>query len=198
MPGSRHTARGPARPEPCAISSAAHCDCSAVHGRGPAGAVRRTGSSGARTPTSRLGGHRHRPHRSVAEPVVQRRRPGRRWCRGRRARRRRGGPRPSRGRARRSPVSARPSPGTGRKTSCWCSWAVPPLMAPPTRLASRASSSRGPRTRRASDARRRSPGPAARSGPASGRRSARSRRGPRPRGCRRRRRRRRPPAGTCV
>ena len=46
-------------------------------------------------------------------------------------------------------VSARPSPGTGRKISSWCSWAVPPLIAPPIRLASRCSISRGPSTRRA-------------------------------------------------
>ena len=47
------------------------------------------------------------------------------------------------------PVSGRPSiPGTGRKNSSWCSCEVPPLIAPPTRLALRCSSSRGPRTRR--------------------------------------------------
>ena len=74
---------------------------------------------------------------------------GRRSCPARRARRRRGGPRRSRGRGRAMPVSARPEPGHRRKTSSWCSWEVPPLIAPPTRLALRASSSRGPSTRRA-------------------------------------------------
>ena len=50
----------------------------------------------------------------------------------------------------RAPRSRRgPAPGTGRKTSCWCSWAVPPPTAPPMRLALRASSSCGPSTRRA-------------------------------------------------
>ena len=51
-----------------------------------------------------------------------------------------------------TPVAARPRiAGTGRKTSSWWSWEVPPLTAPPTRLALRASSSRGPSTRRATD-----------------------------------------------
>ena len=45
----------------------------------------------------------------------------------------------------RTGVSARPQPGTGRNTSCWCSCDVPPLMAPPTRLASSSSSCRGPK-----------------------------------------------------
>src|SRR5438270_4631400 len=32
-------------------------------------------------------------------------------------------------------VSGRPSPGVGRNTNCWCIAVVPPLIAPPTRLA---------------------------------------------------------------
>src|SRR5439155_18327597 len=41
-------------------------------------------------------------------------------------------------------VSARPRcAGVGRNTSCWCSGAAPPLTAPPTRLASAASSMGG-------------------------------------------------------
>lgn len=35
-------------------------------------------------------------------------------------------------------VPGRPSPRTGRNTTGWCSWALPPLMAPPCRLASAA------------------------------------------------------------
>ena len=59
-----------------------------------------------------------------------------------------------------TPVAARPRiAGTGRKTSSWWSWDVPPLTAPPTRLALRASSSCGPSTRRAPT---RSPKPGAR------------------------------------
>jgi len=58
--------------------------------------------------------------------------------------------------------------GTGRKTSSWWSWAVPPPIAPPMRFALRASSSRG-RAPAATGPGRRNPEPAARSGPASGR-----------------------------
>ena len=42
-------------------------------------------------------------------------------------------------------VSDLPSPGMGRKTSCWWMALVPPLMAPPTRLASWSSRSPGHR-----------------------------------------------------
>ncbi len=58
-------------------------------------------------------------------------------------------------RSRRDPI-----PGTGRNTSCWCSWAVPPLTAPPTRFALRASSSRGPEHPPGQDPARRSRAPA--------------------------------------
>ena len=76
-------------------------------------------------------------------------------------------------------VSARPRPGTGRKTSCWCSWAVPPLMRAADQVGvarlelarARAPAGPGPGDR--------SPARAARSGPASGRRTARGRRRPR-------------------
>ena len=126
--------------------------------RTPPRSPRRTKPTG--SPTGRRSRRPPRPHapRSAArspargepsEPVVRERGPGGVHARGpvhaaagvRRGRRRGRGPR--------CRVSARPSPGTGRKTSSWCSWDVPPLIAPPTRLASRASSSRGPSTRRA-------------------------------------------------
>src|SRR5256885_1445748 len=45
--------------------------------------------------------------------------------------------------------SAHPSPGPGRKPSCWCSGAVPPLTAPPNRLGLCFSRSPGSRTSRA-------------------------------------------------
>src|SRR5947209_1649592 len=46
-------------------------------------------------------------------------------------------------------VSARASPATGRKTSCWWSWLVPPPIDPPSRLAFARCRSSGAMTWRA-------------------------------------------------
>jgi hypothetical protein len=43
-------------------------------------------------------------------------------------------------------VSARPKPVDGRKISCCCSWAVPPLTAPPDRFANQDAARRAGQT----------------------------------------------------
>ena len=114
---------------------------SSVHGPGRCG----SGSSETQATYTVI-----RASRSAAAPGDGPVRRGRRSCRRLRARHRRGGRRRRRGRGRVRRSRLDPSPGTGRSTSSWRSRAVPPLMAPPMRLASRLSSSCGPRTRRSS------------------------------------------------
>ena len=133
-------------------------------------AAQPSGSRSTRDQAVRASARRTTPERWLVGAGPRRRRSSRR----RRARRRRGGPRRRRGRGRAPGSRAGRGPRVGRKTSCWCSAAVPALMAPPARLAFSASRSPGDCTWRATWLDRGTPAPPAPRRPPSARRGRRA------------------------